>query len=97
MQNKDSVDIIERFFIAIETMKRDRVLGGLTPFCERYAIDRRNVYKLKEDKSRDIFQTGWLLYLVRDFGISADWLLTGSGDFYREKPHENRKRYKLAQ
>ena len=91
MQNKDSTEIIERFFLAIETMKHDRVLGGLTPFCARYGIDKRNLYKLRDDKTRDIFQAAWLQYLVRDYGISADWLLTGVGDFYRKKPQENRK------
>ena len=94
MQNRDSEDIVGRFFLAVETMKRDRVLGGLTPFCTRYGIDKRNLYKLREDKSRDIFQVAWLGYLVRDFGVSADWLLAGTGDFYRKKPQENRKRVK---
>ena len=96
MQNKDSEAIVGRFFLAIETMKRDKVLGGLTPFCARYGIDKRNLYKLKDDRTRDIFQVGWLLYLVRDFGINPDWLLAGTGDFYREKPRENRKRKKAA-
>lgn len=90
MQSKESADIIDRFFLAIETMKRDRVIGGLTPFCNRYSIDRRNLCKLKTDRSHNCFQTGWLLFLVRDFGINADWLITGMGDFYREKPHKNR-------
>lgn len=94
MQNKDSVDIVERFFLAIDSMKRDRIIGGLSPFCVKYSIDRRNLYQLKKDKSRDIFQVSWLFYLVRDFGVSADWLLTGNGNLYRKKPQENRKNVK---
>lgn len=96
MQNRDSSEIVGRFFLAIETLKRDRVLGGLTPFCARYGVDKRNLYKLKEDTTRDIFQVAWLLYLVRDFGVNSDWLITGTGDFYRKKPQENRKRTKDA-
>lgn len=96
MQNKDSSEIVGRFFLAIETMKRDRVIGGLTPFCSQYGIDKRNLYKLREDMTRDIFQVAWLFYLVRDYGINADWLLSGTGDFYREKPQENRKRRRAS-
>lgn len=32
--------------------------------------------------SRDIFQPAWLTYLVRDFGVSAAWLLTGVGGMF---------------
>ncbi len=95
MQSKDSIEIVSRFFLAIETLKRDRILGGLYPFCQRYGLDHRNLCKLRDDNSRGIFQVGWLLYLVRDFGVNSDWLLTGIGDFYKNKPQINRKERKV--
>jgi hypothetical protein len=42
--------------------------------------------------SRDIFQTAWLAYLIINYGISAEWLLTGQGGmFVKEKENRNRK------
>ena len=38
---------------------------------------------LEKDPSRDIFQPAWLTYLVEDYGVSAQWLLTGVGEFYK--------------
>lgn len=35
---------------------------------------------LEKNLSSDIFQTAWLTYLVKDYGINAHWLLTGDGN-----------------
>lgn len=35
---------------------------------------------LEKDMTRDIFQPAWLTYLVEEYNISAEWLLTGRGD-----------------
>jgi hypothetical protein len=35
---------------------------------------------LEKDMTRDIFQPAWLTYLVVEYGISSDWLLTGRGE-----------------
>lgn len=91
MQNRDSVAIIERFFLALDTLKRDRVIRGVKTFTDRFGINRRNLLTLRKETARGIFQTAWLTYLVSYYGVSADWLLTGCGNFYRgEKPQKNR-------
>lgn len=38
--------------------------------------------QLEKDHARNIFQTAWLAYLVRDFHVSPSWLLVGDGDFF---------------
>lgn len=40
---------------------------------------------MEKEPERDIFQVSWLSYLVRDYGVSPMWLLTGFGDFYTKK------------
>ena len=80
MQNPESEAIVIRFFEALALLKRARVIRGVQTFTRRYGINRRNLYLLQKDPSRDIFQVSWLSRLVADYGVSAEWLLLGSGD-----------------
>ena len=91
MQTPDSQEIISRFFKAISLLKEMKVIGGQAPFCQRYGINRRNLWKLQNDMASDIFQVSWLGYLVRDFGLSAEWLLTGSGEVFSRIPEPAKK------
>lgn len=82
MQTEESQKIIGRFFDALAQLKSDKRIGGKTPFAEKYNINRRNLYKLEKNFEKDIFQVAWLSYLVNDYNVSAEWLLTGKGSFY---------------
>lgn len=82
MQTSDSQQIVMRFFAALQRLKDDKAIRGKKTFTERYGINRWNMLTLEKDMSRDIFQPAWLAYLVRDYGVSPRWLLTGEGDFY---------------
>ncbi len=79
MQTHDSEAIVRRFFEALYRLKEEKRIRGKQTFTAAYGIDRWNLNKLEKDLSRDIFQVAWLLYLVRDFGLSLRWLLTGKG------------------
>ena len=80
MQTPDSQVIVERFFQALETLKAEGRVRGIKTFTERYGVDRRNLYRLMKNTASDMFQPAWLAYLVRDYGVSARWLLTGTGN-----------------
>lgn len=80
MNTPDSQKIIQRFFDAIYFLKAEKRIRGKATFTREYGIDRWNFNKLEKNPSSDIFQPAWLTYLVRDYGISARWLLTGKGD-----------------
>lgn len=84
MNTPESQEVVRRFFEALYRLKADHRIRGKQTFTSRYGINRWNLNSLEKDVSRDIFQPSWLSFLVRDYGISADWLLTGSGDFYRK-------------
>lgn len=79
MNTPDSQQIIQRFFDAIYYLKANKEIRGKATFTKEYGIDRWNLLKLEKDMSRGIFQPAWLTYLVKDFGISSQWLLTGAG------------------
>ena len=85
MQTEDSQKVIKRFFEAIYALKSERIIRGKQTFTNQCKINRWNFNTLEKEPSRDIFQTAWLTYLVRDFGVSATWLLTGKGDMFVKK------------
>lgn len=66
-------------------LKEDRVIRGKQTFTREHGINRWNMLTLEKDHSRDIFQASWLTYLVKDYGVSSKWLLTGEGSFYETK------------
>lgn len=93
MQTTDSQKVISRFFQALYYLKSEKVIRGKQTFTARYGINRWNLNTLEKDMSRDIFQTSWLSYLVDDYDVSAEWLLTGRGDIlsHRRKVKDGAK------
>ena len=90
MQNNDSQLIIKRFFEAIYRLKADKVIRGKQTFTRKYDINRWNMNTLEKELDRDIFQAAWLTYLVKDYNVSARWLLTGEGDFYAKRMEQSK-------
>lgn len=80
MQTEESQVIVRRFFEALNILKENKAIRGKKTFTDRYGINRWNLNTLEKEPERDIFQVSWLNYLVRDYGISAEWLLTGRGN-----------------
>lgn len=78
-------DIVRRFFIALRELIDIGELRGVQTFTRLYQINRRNLYQLEKDPERGIFRVSWLTYLVADFNISAQWLLTGQGGHFIEQ------------
>ena len=75
---------MRRFFEALQRLKADKKIRGKQTFTREHEINRWNMNTLEKDPSRDIFQAAWLTYLVKDYKVSAEWLLTGQGNFYKE-------------
>lgn len=84
MQTPDSQIIVGRFFEALQYLIDNKVIRGKQTFTREHGINRWNLNTLSKDHTRDIFQPAWLTYLVKDYGISAEWLLTGRGDIIRK-------------
>lgn len=82
MQTPDSQTISNRFFEALRILTEQKVIRGKQSFTRRYRINRWNMNTLEKNLESDIFQTGWLLYLVRDYMVSPRWLITGEGSFF---------------
>lgn len=82
MQNEESQRVVKRFFAAIDILISSGKIRGKKTICDELVINRRNFYRLEKNPESDIFQVGWLTYLVRNYRFSPDWLLTGRGDVF---------------
>ena len=90
MQTDDSRQVVLRFFEALYALKAAHAIRGKKTFTDRYGINRWNMNTLEKEPHRDIFQPAWLTYLVRDYGVSAEWLLTGAGEMMRGEAGKGR-------
>jgi hypothetical protein len=79
MNSPDSQQIIYRFHEALRLLKAMKKIRGAGTFTERYGINRRNFDTAIHRPDKGMFQMAWLGYLVRDYSVSATWLLTGLG------------------
>lgn len=80
----EAVAITKRFFMALETLQMQRKIRGLRTFTEKYGLNYWNFYTLKSEPEHRVMKAEYLTYIVRDFGVSADWLLLGVGDMFKE-------------
>jgi hypothetical protein len=75
---KETLDIEQRFFGKIrELVEAKRIPGGIGGYCDRHGIDRRHFYVQMKDNGRGFFEVAWILPLVGQYGITAEWLLFG--------------------
>lgn len=70
--------ITDRWFQALDDLVATRRTSRAR-VCRELGVDRRNFYQQAADHSRRILRVEWLSYLVLNYGVSADWLLTGRG------------------
>lgn len=83
MQTEESAKITKRFFEALYELKNRGIIRGKQTFTNRYGINRWNLNALEKGQStQNSVQLDWLTYLVRDYGISGRWLLTGEGEMF---------------
>lgn len=78
----EGVAIAKRFFEAIELLRSQKRIRGLQTFTRAYDINWWNINTVKNDPAGHILKSEYLAYLVRDFGISAEWLLLGTGEVF---------------
>lgn len=78
MEDVTNAEIKDRFFEALKYLKEKKIIRGAATFCNKYGIDRRNIHRIKNNDNGTI-KACWLTWLVLEYGVSANWLLTGRG------------------
>ena len=77
--SKYTLDIMERFFAAIEECRKNKLIKSYTDFCKDNNIDNVHFCTQRKDLNRGFFEVGWLVPLVERCGVSSLWLMTGKG------------------
>lgn len=80
--DEESIAVVGRFFWALNGLKDRGIIRGKATFAKKYAINRRHMWLLEREPWRGIFKPSWLTWIVRDYGVSAEWLLTGHGEIF---------------
>lgn len=80
----DSLAIISRLFQTIDFLVSAKTIRGKATYCRLSNIDRRNFDAQYKDHTKGFFQVSWLLVLINDYNISAEWLLTGKGNMFKK-------------
>jgi hypothetical protein len=79
----ETIELTDRFFSALNALSQQKVIRGKATFVKRYGLDLRNFYKVQEHQIR--IKPEWLVYLVRDYNVSSEWLLMGRGGMFGKK------------
>lgn len=82
MTPQEHIEIVGRFFEAMAWLKQTRRIRGLQTFARTCGIDRRSLRRLMAQPDKYGLKVGWVVHMVRDYGINAQWLLTGEGQMY---------------
>lgn len=72
--------VVLRFFEAMNYLKQNKVVHGLSTITSELGIDRRNLYKVKQEPDSRSLHLSWLTGLVVKYNVSPRWLLTGEGN-----------------
>lgn len=81
-----AVDIQRRVIHVIDELLLTEKMKSLSAWCVNHDLNRvkysniRTTYKTGSSSSKyKTIDIDVLTYLVQDFGVSADWLITGAG------------------
>lgn len=78
--------IVTRFYIAVNELINKKVIRGVQTFTKKYDIDRRAFKRIEASPQMKSFDCGWLNFIVKDFDVNPEWLLTGKGQMFKNEP-----------
>lgn len=77
--SQNTLDIMARFFDAMEVCRKNKLISTYTDYCKENNIDKAHFYVQRKDLNRGFFEVGWLVPLIEKCGVSSLWLMTGKG------------------
>lgn len=80
--SETTIGIMSRFFQAFDAARENKRIRNVEKFCSENGIDKRHLYAQRQELSKGYFEVGWLVPMIRDYGVSSAWLLTGVGEMF---------------
>lgn len=84
--NPEALEIQRRFFMALDLAISLGKVGSLSSFCGDHGLNRTKYSRIRstldkpmEERLYKVIDIDALSSICRDFGVSAEWLLTGKG------------------
>jgi transcriptional regulator with XRE-family HTH domain len=77
-------EIQDRFFEAMnELIAQEKI--SMRYFCRKYDLNRIKYLRLKAgNRGYKVIDIDALTYLSKDYNVSAEWLLTGDGNMFKQ-------------
>jgi len=79
--SQNGIKITKRFFDAIEKLRELKRIRGLKTFTDKHGINYWNISTVRNQPDKSVLKPEWLGWLVEDYNVSPNWLLTGEGTF----------------
>jgi hypothetical protein len=79
MNNPESIKIIDRFYEALNLLIAQGTLKSKRSFAIEHNIEYTSFSRCETEQESDRFQIIWITYLVTDYPISVEWIMTGRG------------------
>lgn len=76
--------IKERFFLAIDTLVSKGVIRGVGTFAKMHGLNAGNLRNLRYKENWSV-SSEYLYYIIRDFGVNSQWLITGQGSMFSDQ------------
>ena len=88
MNNPESVQIIDRFYQAINMLISNGTLKSKRAFAIDNKIEYTSFSRCETEQESDRFQLVWISYIVTKYPISLEWIMTGKGGMITTKWHQ---------
>ena len=83
--SQQEADITTRFFEAIEMLKAQKKIKSLRQITIMYNLNYGNIHTVMKKPESFRLRTDVIANLCRDFGISCEWMLLGTGPMFKRQ------------